>query len=80
MTEPTVQRIIGQLGYLFDDEPALRDASAEELAARLDHDDRMARARSEEPLASRHKIEARAAALEPHVTVDLVRAALDQMN
>jgi hypothetical protein len=41
---PSIARLAGQLGYLFDDEPALRDASIEELTARLNHADRLARA------------------------------------
>ena len=49
---PSVSRLAGQLSYLFEDHPELRDASDEEVAARLDHDDRFARARAHYPLAS----------------------------
>ena len=41
---PSIARLAGQLGYLFDDEPALRTAPVEQLAARLNHADRLARA------------------------------------
>jgi len=80
MNEPTVSRIIGQLSYLFEDDPSLQELSAAELAVRLDHDDRTARARSEEPRASREAIEARAAQLEPHITAALVETALSEMG
>lgn len=80
MSEPTVALIVGQLGYLFEDDPSLRESSAEELTARLDHDDRAARARAEEPFASRDKIEARAAILRPQITLALVQAALDEIH
>jgi hypothetical protein len=49
---PSVSRLSGQLGYLFDDEPELRDAPTEELLARFNREDRFARAREKYPLAS----------------------------
>ncbi|MET0420535.1 MAG: hypothetical protein ABW073_02405, partial [Acidimicrobiia bacterium] len=41
--------LAGQLGYLFDDEPELEDASDADLAARIDHNDRWSRARKAYP-------------------------------
>ena len=44
MTEPTVSKLAGQLGYLFEDDPSLRTAPVEQLAARLNLEARLARA------------------------------------
>lgn len=41
---PSVGRLAGQLGYMFDDDPALRDAPLAQLVARLNEQDRLARA------------------------------------
>ncbi len=46
---PSVSRLVGQLRYLFEDEPALRDAPAPELLARLDRADRFGRVRATYP-------------------------------
>jgi hypothetical protein len=43
-SKPSVSKLAGQLGYLFEDDPSLRDAPIEELAGRLNRDDRLARA------------------------------------
>ncbi len=76
MTEPVnVDRLVGQLGYLFEDRPELRKASAAQLRDLLDHDDRFARARAQAPLESDAQVAERAAALEPHVTLEAVEQA-----
>jgi hypothetical protein len=49
---PSVSRIAGQLGYLFEEEPDLRDAAAQQLADRLNREDRYARARQQYVLES----------------------------
>jgi hypothetical protein len=41
---PSVERLAGQLRYLFEDDPSARNAPAAELAARLNREDRLARA------------------------------------
>jgi hypothetical protein len=41
---PSVSRLAGQLGYLFEDDPALRDVPVAQLVARLNEEDRWARA------------------------------------
>ena len=41
---PSVSRLAGQLGYMFDDDPALREAPIAQLVARLNEEDRWARA------------------------------------
>jgi hypothetical protein len=75
MTEPTATSIAGQLSYLFEDQPELREATDADLAARLDHEDRAARARANNPYDSAAEIEARAKDLPVHVTAALVHEA-----
>jgi hypothetical protein len=59
MNEPSVAKLAGQLGYLFEDEPATRSASAEELTARLNREDRLARAIARYPNHTDAEIHAR---------------------
>jgi hypothetical protein len=73
-------RIAGQLRYLFEDHPDLRNAPVEQLCERLNHDDRFARAREKYPLRSDAEIKERVAEFEPRITPSDVRAALDQVE
>jgi hypothetical protein len=41
---PSVSLLAGQLGYMFEDDPSLREAPVAQLVARLNEDDRWARA------------------------------------
>jgi len=41
---PSVSRLAGQLEYLFEEHPEMRHASVAELVARLNEEDRLARA------------------------------------
>ena len=41
---PTVSILAGQLEYMFEDDPELRDAPVAQLVARLNEEDRWARA------------------------------------
>ena len=41
---PSIGRLAGQLGYMFDDDPSLREAPVAQLVARLNEEDRWARA------------------------------------
>ena len=41
---PSVGKLAGQLGYMFEDDPSLRDAPVAQLVARLNEEDRWARA------------------------------------
>jgi len=41
---PSVGKLAGQLGYMFEDDPSLRDAPVAQLVARLNEEDRLARA------------------------------------
>jgi hypothetical protein len=77
--EPSVGRIAGQLSYLFEERPELRRASAEQLAARLDHEDRFARAREKYPLVSDDEVKTKVSEFESRITAGLVRQALDQL-
>jgi hypothetical protein len=78
--EPSVGRIAGQLSYLFEERPELRRASVEELAERLNHEDRFARAREQHPLVSDDEVKAHVSELEDRITPELVRQALDQLR
>jgi len=48
-TGPSVSILAGQLGYLFDDDPSLRDAPVAQLVSLLNEKDRWARAISTYP-------------------------------
>jgi hypothetical protein len=73
---PSPDRLRGQLEYLFEDDPALRHASPEQLAERLNHDDRWARARARYPLDSDAELRGRLGEFDDRLTVDEIRAAL----
>jgi hypothetical protein len=77
---PSVSRIVGQLGYLFEERPELSAASAGELARWLSREDRMARAREADPLGSRDAVEAAAAKLDDRVTEAMVAEALTRIR
>ena len=74
-SQPSVSVLAGQLAYLFEDEPELTSASDDELAARLNHDDRFARARERYPLASDAEIAAHVTEFADRITPALVRDA-----
>jgi len=76
---PSVDRLRGQLEYLFEDDPALRRAGAEELAERLNHDDRWARARARYPLDTDDELRAKLPEFADRITVDEVRTARDRV-
>ena len=46
---PSVGTLAGQLGYMFEDDPSLRDAPVAQLVARLNEEDRLARAIAKYP-------------------------------
>ena len=75
---PSVARLAGQLGYLFEDDPAARDASAEELAARLNRQDRLARAIAKYPGRSDAEVHSHLDEFEDRIPVADVEAALQQ--
>lgn len=77
---PSVSRVVGQLRYLFEERPELSGASAAELARWLSREDRMARARSADPLGSRERVEAAAGRLDDRITESMVAEALTQLR
>jgi hypothetical protein len=77
---PSVSRITGQLGYLFEERPEMARASAAELARWLSREDRMARAREQDPLGADDEVRAAADALEDRVTEAMVTDALKSIR
>ena len=77
---PSVEVLAGQLGYLFDEQPELRSASAEQLAVQLNHDDRFARARSSYPMATDAEIGERVGEFEDRISAADVQAALARVR
>jgi hypothetical protein len=77
---PSTGLLAGQLGYLLEERPELRTASAEQLAERLNHEDRYARARAKYPLETDDEVRAHIDEFDARITADAVRAALAQMR
>jgi FPC/CPF motif-containing protein YcgG len=77
---PSVGILAGQLQYLFEDEPGLRRATVEALRDRLNHDDRFARARAQNPTATDDEVRAAIGDFPDRITSDDVRAALAQLG
>jgi transposase len=77
---PPVSRLTGQLRYLFEDEPALRHASSESLAARLNHDDRFSRARARYPLETDDEVRAHIDEFDERIRASDVETALAQLT
>ncbi len=77
---PSVSRLVGQLRYLFEERPELSGASAAELARWLSREDRMARARAQDPLATRETVEGAANRLDDRVSEPMVAEALAQLR
>jgi hypothetical protein len=73
---PSVSKLAGQLVYLFEDDPSLRDAPAAQLQARLNHDDRYARARATYPNDNDAEIQGRLAEFDDRIPVADVEAAI----
>jgi hypothetical protein len=72
-----VQRLAGQLDYLFEERPELRGASPGRLLDQLNREDRLARARAEDPLATRAWVEERAGEFDDRFTLDQITEALE---
>jgi hypothetical protein len=77
---PSVSRIAGQLGYLFEERPRLEQASAEELADQLNHEDRFARARQQYVLESDDFVREHIDEFPPRITTEMVELALAQLR
>jgi transposase len=78
MNEPSVAKLAGQLGYLFEEEPATRSASAGELAARLNREDRLARAIAHYPNRTDAEIRAHLGEFEDRISMADVEEARTQ--
>jgi len=76
----SIDRLAGQLRYLFEDDPALRQAPVEQLRERLNHDDRFARARQKYPLRSDAEIRESVHEFDERITLDEVRQAVAQID
>ncbi len=74
-TGPSVVTLAGQLGYLFEDDPSLAGAPAEQLAARLNHDDRLARAIAKYPNRSDAEIQSHLGEFSDRISATDVEAA-----
>ena len=77
---PSVSRIAGQLGYLFEERPRLKQATAEELADQLNHEDRYARARQRYVLESDDFVREHIDEFPPRITIGMVEQALQQVD
>ena len=73
---PSVSRVKGQLGYLFEERPEMTRASAAELAQWLSREDRMARARAADPLGADDAVRTAADELDDRITEAMVTEAL----
>ena len=75
-----MSRVVGQLRYLFEERPELSGASAAELARWLSREDRMARARAQDPLGTREAVEGVANGLDDRITEAMVADAVAQLR
>jgi hypothetical protein len=77
---PSISRLAGQLGYLFEERPRLRQASAEELAEQLNHEDRFARARQQYVLESDEFVREHIDEFPARITSAMIEQALEQVR
>jgi hypothetical protein len=75
--EQAASRLAGQLDYLFEDQPELRGAPPGRLLDRLNREDRLSRARAEEPLESDDWVQRRAEELENRFTPAQIERAIE---
>jgi hypothetical protein len=76
MGDRAVSLLAGQLDYLFEERPELRSAPPSRLADRLNREDRLVRARAEQPLESDRWVEQRADELDDRFTIGQVEEAI----
>jgi len=77
---PSTGLLAGQLGYLFEERPELRRATPEQLAERLNHEDRAARARAKYPLETDAQVAAHLDEFPARITGSDVEAALAKLD
>jgi hypothetical protein len=76
----SISRLAGQLGYLFEERPRLQQATAEELAEQLNHEDRYARARQRYVLEGDEFVTQHLDEFPPRITVEMIEQALQQVR
>lgn len=74
--DATVSRLAGQLDYVFEERPDLRSARPVQLLEQLNREDRLVRARAEQPLERDEWVRHRAEQLEDRYTLAEVEAAI----
>jgi hypothetical protein len=77
---PSTSRLAGQLQYLFEDRPEMRNASVAELVERLNREDRYARGREAYQAESDNFVRAHLDEFEPRITPAMVEDALRQLR
>lgn len=77
-SKPSVSKLTGQLLYLFEDDPGLRDLAAPQLRDRLALDDRVARARHRYPNDNDAEIQARLAEFDDRIALGDVETAIEE--
>ena len=77
---PSTSRLAGQLQYLFEDRPEMRNASVAELVERLNREDRYARAREAYQAESDDFVRSHVDEFEPRITPAMVEDALRQLR
>ncbi len=75
--ERQVSLLAGQLDYLFEEQSHLRNAPPSQLLDRLNREDRLVRARAEQPLETDAWVQQRAEELEDRFTTGDIDAALE---
>ena len=77
---PSIGVLAGQLGYLFEEQPALARASAAELAEQLNHEDRYARARQQYIREDDDFVREHLSEFPPGISVEMVEQALARVR
>jgi hypothetical protein len=75
---PSVSKLAGQLGYMFEDDRSLRDAPVAELRDRLALEDRISRARHKYPNDNDAEIQARLGEFDDRIPEADVVAAVEE--
>ncbi|HXY94950.1 MAG TPA: hypothetical protein VEP49_20995 [Acidimicrobiia bacterium] len=77
---PSTSRLAGQLQYLFEDRPEMRNASVDQLVERLNHEDRFARSREAYQAESDEFVRAHLDEFPPRITPAMVEEALRRLR
>lgn len=77
---PSVSRLAGQLGYLFEERPDLRRAPVQTLVDQLNHEDRYARARAKYAVETDDFVREHIDEFDPRITSAMVEEALRQLR